>query len=227
MKTGNICALIAVRAGSKRVPNKNIRPFANSSLLQIKIENIKNVRGLDKIFVSSDDEEMLKLATHLGAVGIKRDPHYASDEVPMSDVYVHMAENIDCDNIAYLNVTSPLLTSKTLQDCIDTFVSLDDEFDSLATVNEIKEYMWLGNRAINYDPKNHPRSQDLPEICALNFAACIIPREVMIKKRNIVGDSFYKYVTSQEESVDIDTMFDFKIAEFLYQKQQGLGAAIV
>mgnify|MGYP003636194838 FL=1 len=54
----NICALIAVRAGSKRVKNKNIRPFANKSLLEIKINTIKQVKGIQQIFVSSDDDKM-------------------------------------------------------------------------------------------------------------------------------------------------------------------------
>ena len=64
---------------------------------------------------------------------------------------------------------------------------LDEKYDSLATVNLVKEYMWLNGKAINYDPNNHPRSQDLPNIYSLNFAACILPRETMIKRRNIIG----------------------------------------
>jgi len=215
----NICALIAVRAGSKRVVNKNIRPFAGKSLLEIKINSIKEVSGIDKIFVSSDDDNMLKISESLGAISIKRDPHYASDHVPMSEVYVHMAENLDCDHIAYLNVTSPLLKSKTLEKCVSLYNSFENEYDSLATVNIIREYMWLDGKAINYDPRNHPRSQDLPNIYGLNFAACILPREKMIAKRNIIGDNFYKFETSQEESVDIDTMLDFNIAEFIFKSK--------
>ncbi len=137
----------------------------------------------------------------------------------MSEVYVHMAESLICDHIAYLNVTSPLLKTKTLKDCVSLYNSFKNEYDSLATVNVIREYMWLDEKAINYDPKNHPRSQDLPEIYGLNFAACILPRELMISKRNIIGDRFYKFETSQEESVDIDTMLDFEIAEFIYKSK--------
>ena len=216
----NISALIAVRAGSKRVLNKNIRPFANKNLLEIKINSIKKVKSIKEVFVSSDDDNMLKIAKDLGATPIKRDEYYASDFVPMSEVYVHMAQNLNCKHIAYLNVTSPLLSHKTLEECIKKYKMLDEKYDSLATVNLVKEYMWLNGKAINYDPNNHPRSQDLPNIYSLNFAACILPRETMIKRRNIIGNNFYKFVTSQEESTDIDTMLDFKIAEFLYENRK-------
>lgn len=219
MNRDNIWALIAVRSGSKRVPNKNKRAFANSSLLEVKINKIKKVEGIEKIIVSSDDKEMLETSKRLGATVIERDPHYASDEVPMSDVYVHMAQNLSCQNIAYLNVTSPMLSTQTLQKIVDKYRNLPSGFDSLATVDHVKEYLWKDGKAINYDPKNHPRSQDLPEIFALNFAACILPREIMIKNRNVVGYNFFKYVTPPEESIDIDTMLDFKIAEFLYREK--------
>jgi len=215
----DICALIAVRAGSKRVTNKNIRPFCDKSLLEIKINTIKLVDGIKNIYVSSDDDQMLDASKSLGAIPIKRADHYASDHVPMSDVYTHMAENLNHEHIAYLNVTSPLLSADTLNTCINLYNAMDARYDSLATVNIIREYMWLNNKAINYDPKNHPRSQDLPEIFGLNFAACILPRKTMIEKRNIIGSNFYKFITSQEESVDIDTMIDFDVAEFLYKRK--------
>jgi len=212
-----ICALIAVRSGSKRVPNKNIRKFADTSLLELKINSVKNT-SIDQVFVSSDDDKMLFLAKKLGANTVKRDQYYASDHAPMSDVYVHMAEQLDCDHIAYLNVTSPMLSDKTLQRCIVKYESLPQQYDSLATVSLIREYMWMNGKAINYDPLNHPRSQDLPEIFGINFAACILPRKTMIENRNVVGNNFYKYQTPPEESIDIDTMLDFEIAEFLYTK---------
>jgi len=78
--------------------------------------------------------------------------------------------------------------------------------------------MWLGDEAINYDPKNHPRSQDLPDIYALNFAVNILPRKLMIKNKNILGDNFYPYMLDEVEAVDVDTEFEFMLAETLYKK---------
>ena len=104
-----IKALVAVRSGSVRVKNKNMRPFAGSTLLEVKLEQLKRIPNLDGIIVNSNDDEMLELAKSKGCEIVKRDPYYASNTVSMSEVYKNMAENCDCDVIAYINCTNPLL----------------------------------------------------------------------------------------------------------------------
>jgi CMP-N-acetylneuraminic acid synthetase len=211
-----IAALIAVREGSKRVVDKNIRPFCDTSLLEIKVKQALQIEGLSEVVVSSDSDKMLGIASSLGAATLKRPDEYATDNVPMSEVYVHLASNIDCDDVVYLHVTSPLLLTKTLQECVDTYKGLED-YDSLATVHRVQEYLWYNGKPLNYDPTNHPRSQDLPEICALNFAVNIIPRDLMVDRRNLVGNNFYPFRLDEVESIDVDSKVDFIKAEFLYE----------
>ena len=213
----DINVLIAVRGGSKRVPRKNVKPFCGSSMLELKVEQALRLEGITSVVVTSEDDEMLEIAENLGARALKRDPHYASDTVPMGDVYVHLASILDCKDILWTPVTSPLVQDNTIQDCINIYKQRG-EYDSVVTTNIIKEYMWLENKAINYDPKNHPRSQDLPDIYALNFAANILPRELMIKNKNILGDNFYAYMLDEIEAIDVDTEYEFILAEFLYER---------
>ena len=111
-----IKALVAVRSGSVRVVNKNIRPFANTNLLTLKIEQLKRLSNLNGIIVNSNDDGMLKMASNLGCETIKRDDQYASNTVSMSDVYKNMAMNFAGDVIAYINVTNPLINDNTLFD---------------------------------------------------------------------------------------------------------------
>jgi CMP-N-acetylneuraminic acid synthetase len=215
----DINVLIAVRGGSKRVPRKNVRPFGGSNMLTLKVEQALRLHDVNKVVVTSDDEEMLQIARDLGAHPMKRDPYYASDTIPMGDVYVHLASTLDCKDILWTPVTSPLVTDETVQACIDIY-KREIDYDCVVTTNIIKEYMWLEGRAINYDPKNHPRSQDLPDIYALNFAANILPREAMIKNKNILGDKFYPHMLDEIEAVDVDTEFEFMLAEILYEKMR-------
>jgi len=217
----DICALIAVRSGSQRVKNKNIKLFAKkTSLLEIKVSQAVQSKYLRNVYVSSDSDEMLKLAESYDAIGIKRDSYFASNTVPMNSVYEYMAKQLDCEHIVYLHVTSPLLKNQTLDHCIEKYKCLDPKnYDSLATVNHLHEYLWKDGKPINYNPGEHPRSQDLPEVFSLNFAVNIISREKMIKQKNIIGKSFYPIVMDKEESIDVDTEFEFNIAEFLYLKK--------
>ena len=214
-----IKALVAVRSGSQRVENKNIRPFAGSNLLEIKIEQLKRISCLDGIVVNSNDDKMLAIAASQGCETVKRDEYYASNSVSMSDVYKNMAENIDCDIIAYINVTNPLLEDQTIEAAIKTFLENMDNFDSLNSAHSIKEFMFKDNIPINYDLRHQPRSQDLPDIYALNFAVNIISKKNMIECKNVVGYKPYIYPIDEIEATDIDNPIDFEFAEYVYERK--------
>ncbi|MFR9165785.1 MAG: cytidylyltransferase domain-containing protein [Dysgonomonas sp.] len=217
-----IKALIAVRSGSERVLNKNLRPFAGSNLLELKIKQLKTIKEFDGIVVNSNDDRMLEIADNLGVETVKREPLYATSSVSMSDVYKNMAENFNGDIVVYANVTNPLVNTDSYVNGIKTFKEIRNKFDSLNSAHLIKEFMFLDNKPINYDLERQPRSQDLPNIYALNFAFSILSKEDMIKYKNVVGRTPYMYELTEAEAVDIDTEFDFEIAEFLYKKKYKL-----
>jgi CMP-N-acetylneuraminic acid synthetase len=208
--------LIAVRGGSKRVPKKNIRPFCDTTLLEMKIKQGQRIQEISNVIVSSDDESILHVARSLGAKVIKRNKYYASDDVPMKEVYEHLAKSISHDHILWAPVTSPFVKDESIKKCINIYKEMKN-YDSVLTTKILKEYMWLDKRPLNYDPENHPRSQDLPEINCLNFAVHILPRELMIRNKAIIGNNFYPVVLDDIESIDIDTETDFVIAESLYK----------
>ncbi len=215
-----IKALVAVRSGSQRVVNKNMRPFAGSNLLTIKLEQLKRIPNLDGIIVNSNDEEMLSVARNLGCEAIKRDEYYASNSVSMSEVYRNMAEHCECDVIAYINVTNPLIKDETIIQAIETYKKICDSYDSLNSAHLIKEFMFKDNLPINYDLRNQPRSQDLPDIYALNFAINVISKENMIDCQNVVGRKPFMYNVDEVEATDIDNPIDFEFAEYIYRKEQ-------
>lgn len=221
----SIKALIAVRSGSQRVKNKNLRPFAGSTLLELKISQLKRIPLLDGIVVNSNDDEMLKIASNMGCEAVKRDQYYASNEVSMSDVYQNMAENTDTDTIAYINVTNPLLEDETIIKAIEMYYKQRGVYDSLNSAHLIKEFLFKDNLPINYDLRHQPRSQDLPDIMALNFAVNILERKTMIENKNVVGMTPYLFCIDELEATDIDNEIDFVFSEFMYKKKGGQGMA--
>lgn len=218
----SIKALVAVRSGSTRVLNKNLRPFAGSNLLEIKLKQLKRIPELDGIVVNSNDDMMLKIAEENGCIAVKREPYYASNTVSMSEVYRNMAQNVDADTIAYINVTNPLLQDETISRAITTYYDNIGKYDSLNSAHLIKEFLFKDNLPINYDLRNQPRSQDLPDISALNFAINILSRDVMIENKNVVGVKPNIYIIDEVEATDIDNQIDFDFAEFVYKQRLGL-----
>ncbi len=221
-------ALIPVRSGSERVKNKNIRPFAGSSLLEIKIRQLKRIQALgliDGVVVNSNCEKMLAIADALGAETIKRDDYFATSEISPNELYVNMASKIVSKHILIAHVTSPLISDLTISRCISIYKN-QYHYDSVATSESIKKFLWLNNESLNYDKSAKPRSQDLPPVIAINHAINILPRETMILNKDIIGYSPYFYTIEQQEAMDIDTEMDFEIAEFLFNKYRGGGGGI-
>lgn len=216
----SIKALVAVRSGSMRVKNKNIKPFAGSTLLDLKLEQLKRISSLDGIVVNSNSDEMLEIALKHGCEAVKRDEFYASNSVSMSDVYRNMAENFSGDVVAYINVTNPLLKDQTINDAIKKYNQLivEGQFNSINSAHLVKEFMFRDNKPINYDLAHQPRSQDLPEISALNFAISIISKDLMISNCNVVGTKPYIFNIDEIEATDIDNPIDFEFAEYVYGK---------
>lgn len=215
-------ALIAVRAGSERVKNKNIRPFAGKSLLEYKILQLKRLSCLDGIVVNSEDITMLKIAASLGCEVVQREKRYAASDASMSENFVHMAQNFPGDIVVYSNVTSPLIQDSTIKQAVALYLQMEGKIESVNTVNSVKNFLYLNDEPLNFDPKHHPRTQDLPDIYMLNFALNIISRENMIRYRNVISPKHKFLQISDLESTDIDTELDFEVAELLFRKKNGL-----
>jgi len=214
-----LTAIIPVRAGSQRVKNKNIKPFANTTLLDIKIETLKKVQGIDDIIVSSDSQEMLKIAEEHDVNVHVRDKYFASNEVNNSDFMQNLSTIVDEGHIIYSPCTSPLLSSETITEIVSKYKN--NNLRNIVTVTTQKHHMWLNGKPLNYDPSNAPNSQDLPDIYSINYGCCILSKDDLYKHKNVVVEPTF-HITNEIESIDIDTEFDFIIAEFVYRMTHGL-----
>ena len=116
-----ITAIIPVRKGSQRVKNKNIKPFGNSSLLEIKIKillKLQKWNKIDEIIVSSDCSKMLELADSLGVSTHKRDEFFASSKATNSEFFEDLANMGNNPWIMYSPVTSPLISFETYNEIL-------------------------------------------------------------------------------------------------------------
>ncbi len=214
-----IKAVIPIRKGSQRVPDKNLRPFADTTLLELKIKNLKEAGIFDEIIVNTDSEKAIEIAKEHGISWHRREDYYASSACSGSEFFQHLGKVTDTDVFAYCPVTSPFIKPETIRTAAELYKEKSLEgCDCVSTVSTVKEFLWLDGKAVNYDPLNAPNSQNLPDIKALNFGFTLVKRETLIKNRNIIGDKPFFVDTSEIEGVDIDTPLDFFIAEQIYMK---------
>jgi N-acylneuraminate cytidylyltransferase len=212
-----ITAVIPIRKGSERVKDKNLKPFGDTTLLENKIQILKKVSKIDEIIVNTDSDVAIQIAKSLGVSFHRRDEYYASSKCTNSEFLEHLGKVTETDLFAYCPCTSPFISEITISKAITKFVSSPDN-DSLATVNKVKEFLWLNDNPINYERSKQPNSQNLPDIFALNFGLNLIKRKDLIKHKNIVGTTPLFEIVDELEGIDIDTSFDFFLAEQVYNK---------
>ena len=214
----DLVAVVTIRKGSQRVKNKNFRYFAGKNLLKHKIEVLKKVKKLDDIIINTDSEEAIETAKDYGVSFERREDYFASAECSNSDFWENIALNTKSKFILFTHCTNPIIKVKTYDDIIKIFEETNNKYDSINTVNEVKEFLYLENKPLNFDPEKAPGSQNLPDVVKLNFAVNILTTELMTKKKSLVGNKPYFYKLNSIEGYDINTEFEFEYAEHLFKK---------
>lgn len=210
-----ITAIIPVRAGSTRLKNKNIAPFAGTNLLVNKINQLKQVKEIDRIVVSSDSDLMLSMAEAVGADTHKRAPEFCDEKTKtFGEVVRHIAESVDGDDILWATCTSPLVFPKDYREAIAAYYeALKNGYDSLMSVESFKRYIWNEEGPLNYElGLKHVPSQQLPTMYFVTDGILIAPRHKMIEWSYFHGRHPFKFLVDKRTGCDIDDGLDLACA---------------
>lgn len=210
-----ITAIIPVRAGSTRLKNKNIAPFAGTNLLVNKINQLKQVREIDRIVVSSDSDLMLSMAEAVGADTHKRAPEFCDEKTKtFGEVVRHIAESVDGDDILWATCTSPLVFPKDYREAISAYYeALQNGYDSLMSVESFKRYIWNEEGPLNYElGLKHVPSQQLPTMYFVTDGILMAPRKKMIEWSYFHGRHPFKFLVDKRTGCDIDDGLDLACA---------------
>lgn len=231
MEDFKILAIIPARGGSQGVPRKNIRILAGKPLIAYTIKAALESKYHPRVMVSTDDESIAKIAKEMGAeVPFIRPAHLAQDDTPMLPVLQHAIgclreSGYNPDIIAVLQPTSPLRTSKHIDQAISILV--DTGADSVVSVCEAEHSPYWMKKIdsegrltpfLNTE-KEYTRRQDLPKVYRFNGAIFITRPDIIMNQGRLLGDDTRAYIMEPEDSIDIDTEFDFKVAEFLIKER--------
>ncbi|MBQ8453050.1 MAG: acylneuraminate cytidylyltransferase family protein [Prevotella sp.] len=210
-----ITAIIPVRAGSTRLKNKNIAPFAGTNLLVNKINQLKQVKEIDRIVVSSDSDLMLSMAEAIGADTHKRAPEFCDEKTKtFGEVVRHIAESVNGDDILWATCTSPLVFPKDYREAITAYYeALQKGYDSLMSVESFKRYIWNEEGPLNYElGLKHVPSQQLPTLYFVTDGILMAPRKKMIEWSYFHGSHPYKFLVDKRTGCDIDDGLDLACA---------------
>jgi CMP-N-acetylneuraminic acid synthetase len=226
------------RAGSERVINKNVRPFAGfeNGLIELKLRQMCGVRRLEEIIVSSNDQRILDYCDafrrqHDGRVKpLERPDELGRGSTAMDDFILYIAKLVEDGVMVWSHVTSPFVRAKEYDAIIDAYDrAVAEGHDSLITVNKIHKFLWDKKGPINYSqtPIKWPRSQDIKPIFEINHAAYVMPFAVMRECGDRIGHRPYFMPIAEEVAMDIDWEEQFVLLEQIARVKMAAGYALV
>lgn len=224
-------AIIPARGGSKGVPGKNIKPLWDKPLIAYTIEVAQAARSIDRLILSTDDEEIAEVAQKFGVeIPFIRPAELAKDTSLAIDNYIYTADRLNAENskqyndFIVLQPTSPFRTSVDIDNAVKLF--REENADSVISVCEASHPpMWAKKIDpagvlkdyfnINIGNKNR---QELDPSFMPNGAIFILKLSLLKSLYSYYSDNTYAYVMPSERSLDIDTPLDFEFAEFLVSR---------
>ena len=225
----SLLAIIAARGGSKAILRKNIKSLMGKPLIGWSIDAAKQSSCIDRIVVSTEDDEIASVARELGAdVPFMRPAELAADDTPGIAPVLHAISQLpDYDWVLLLQPTSPLRAAED----IDGIWRLCQERGAPSAVSMCEAgkhpyWMYQRNAAQRLEPfiEGRPdvtRRQDLPPAYALNGALYLARTDWLLEQQNFIGPETLGYIMPPERSVDLDTPQDWRWVEFLIEQANG------
>ena len=231
-----ILGVIPARGGSKGIPKKNIKDLCGKPLIQYIFETATKAKFLDKIILSTDDDEIYNIANKLGIeTPFLRPKEFATDNassiMPLRHAYEYYRNmGINYDGVLSLQATNPFTTAKTIDEMIQIFDR--DECDSVTTISEV-------DSPHPYITKRLKNNGSIENFCIIPEGAQVHRRQLRetayfligglyLRSTNLIcqdkADSHYlgikskAVVVNKKEALDINSLFDFKLVEWVMKE---------
>ena len=233
----SIVALIPARSGSKRVPDKNIRPLAGHPLIAYSIAAALQSGIFDAVIVSTDSERYADIARHYGAeIPFLRPAKIAGDTAPDIEWVKHMLSELrrdgrDYDCFSILRPTSPFRLPETIRRAWDEFLA-EDGVDSLRAVEKCQQHpgkMWIVRekrmmQLLPMGPAEQPwhssQYPSLPVVFVQNASLEIARAKVVFEDKSIAGSILMPFFTKDFEGFDVNSEYDWQLAEHMVQNDE-------
>ncbi len=226
-RSAPVWAMIPCRAGSQRIPRKNVTPLPGLrfGLFERKVRQIEMASMIEGIVVSTDDPEIVQAVDHLRPslskpVQVVMRPERFAAAGPVDEFVGYIPEIMPDGHVMWLHVTSPFFDANCIDRSIQVyFAKLLEGFDSLMTVTRVQTFFWDegGGPLFDRSKARWPQTQDLPPVFASNFAAFLGSRAVFLETRDRVGHRPYLEELSQLEAFDVDWPSDLQVVSQLLE----------
>ena len=221
-KQPRIVALVPMRHHSERVPGKNYRPMAGKPMYAHIIETLLACPEIATVVVDTDSPTIIEglHQNYPQVMVIERPEELRDGMIPMNTILLHDTAQVEADYYLQTHSTNPLLKTETISQAIQTFLDQREIFDSLFSVTRWQTRLyWENGEAVNHNPNELLRTQDLPPIYEENSCIYLFTRQKLAERNHRLGDHPLMFEIDAAEALDIDEELDFTIADLLLQQR--------
>ena len=222
-------SIIPARGGSKGLPGKNIRLMNGKPLIAYAVEEALKAKHIDRVIISTDDEEIARIAVKYGAeLPFMRPAELASDTAMAVDNYIYTIGRLEeesgksIDSFVVLQPTSPLRIAEDIDGAVELFENknADSVISYCQEAHPVAWHKFLDEegRFVDIFDSNIKNRQD-NRVSYYPNGAVYVFRTSMIRERKYYTSNSYAYIMPRTRSVDIDFIEDFEYAEFLLSRK--------
>jgi N-acylneuraminate cytidylyltransferase len=214
-------AVIPARKGSEGIKNKNITDVCGKPLIAWSILHASLAEEVDSVWVTSDGDNILDIASQYGANIIKRPENLSTSSASSESAWLHAIDEIEkeigtVDTVIGMQPTSPIRESIDVSNAINFFYK--ESLDSLLTVSEIEDYfIWEdgtnGPKALNYNQSNRKPRQEIKKSFLENGSFYIFKPELLRNLHNRLGGKIGMHIMEKHKMFQIDNYEDIKLCE--------------
>ncbi len=223
-----IIAIIPARGGSKGIPDKNIMDFCGKPLLAWSILQARQAKTVNAVYVTSDDEAILKVAEDYGATPLRRPDALSTDTATSEAALLHAIDHIEkeraakIDLVVFLQATSPLRTSEDIDGGVQKLI--DENADSLFSSGRLEDFfIWQeteeGLKSLNFDYSRRLRRQDVKPQYVENGSIYLFKPHVLRATNNRLGGRIGTYEMDFWKTWEIDSMEDKALCEWYFMNR--------
>jgi CMP-N,N'-diacetyllegionaminic acid synthase len=215
-----VVGIIPARGGSKGIPKKNIKDLNGKPLISYTIESALASGVIDRLIVSTDDDEIAQVCSSYPDVLIcKRPAEFATDSATTESALIHaceelaLSENINADYVLTLEPTSPFRSAVTIQKTVKLL--LKPNIDSVVAVTEVTSVLGrIEDGVFSHIFPNQPRRrQDRDALYQESSTIYGTEFQVLRDKKLVIGNFPAPILVPKEEALDINDEFDFQLVE--------------
>lgn len=216
-----IVAFVPIKLNNERFPGKNIQCFSDGKpLLTYFLEKIIQIKHIHEFYVFCSDEKIQHYLVPKVKF-LKRPTYLDTKEATPQNIITEFIKRVNADIYCVCHCTNPFVSIAHFNETIESL--LQGDFDSSFTAHKIQRLLWKGDgSALNFDPQNIPRTQDLPVLYDEIPAMYAFKKEMFITLKRRIGLKPHITEVSTIESIDIDYKEDFMIADAIYTNQNAL-----